>query len=149
MGLFSLFKELFMKMFIVTLMQNLNTPKCITRYWIRHYLYKSIGGLSQYILLSSNSWYTLSSSILKNEGNVSSGFLKLVYVWFLSMTVQLSLSFSLSTTVQYQLRLHERMIQSLGGIPISSSLPNFEMFACSPTLVSRFSHFISKRGCFR
>ena len=35
-------------------------------------------------------------SILKNERNVSLGFLKLVYVWFLSMTAQLSLSLCLS-----------------------------------------------------
>ena len=91
MDLFSSFKELLIMLFIVTMIQILNMLKCITRYQIRHFLYKSIGGVFQYTLWSASLWHLPSSSILKKKRNVSLVFLKLVHICFFSLTIQLFL----------------------------------------------------------
>ena len=67
------------ELLIVTKMEILkNTLKRITRHWVRDCLYKSIGGVYQYVLRSGSLWHTLSNSIPKNKRNVSLVISKLV-----------------------------------------------------------------------
>ena len=102
--------------------------------------YKKVSGVvSQYILQSGNLWQPLSSSMVKNKHIFSLVISKLMLaftLWLYNLIYPTILSTNISS---------KNNSKSMRGVTISSSLLlNFEMFADSTTLTSRFSHFISK-----
>ena len=112
MDLFSSFKENFKTLLFNSLITGLRLENRLTyqvvhchhdadfeEYFLTYHkvlnqiiLVPTYRGISQYILRSGSLRNSLSSSMLKNKRNVSLVFLKLVYICFLSMTLQLGVS---------------------------------------------------------
>ena len=114
-----------------------NTLERITRHWIRPCSHKGFGVASHYILWSGSSWYPVRGSTLRNKQYFFISNFK-INGCFLDCTTWCSQE-------SYQLNVTKNNSRSLRRVIKSSSAPNFEMFAHSPTLISRFAHFISNR----
>ena len=117
------------------------TLQRITRRWITPCSHKSIVVTLQYILWSGSLWYPVRSSMLKNKRIFSLVISALMPVF---STVQLDVAKN-----HINLNVAKKNSRTLRGVTKSSSALNFEMFAHSTTLISRFSHFICRAGGFR
>ena len=96
---------------------------------------------SQYILWPGSIWYPVRSSMLKNKRIFSLVISALMPVF---STVQLDVAKN-----HINLNVAKKNSRTLRGVTKSSSALNFEMFAHSTTLISRFSHFMCRAGGFR
>ena len=93
---------------------------------------------SQYILSSGSLWYPLKSSMLKN---------KRIFSLVLSKLTPTFLSVQLDVAENYITNRSQRInSRSLRGVIKLTSALNFGIFAHSKTLISQFTHFISKTG---
>ena len=101
---------------------------------------KVFGVASHYILWTGSSWYPVRGSTLRNKQYFFISNFK-INGCFLDFTTWCSQE-------SYQLNVTKNNSRSLRGVIKSSSATNFGMFAHSPTLISRFAHFISKTGGF-
>ena len=112
---------------------------CLLQQWWR---FRSSGDVSQYILRSESIWHPLSKTMPENKQNVSLEISRLMAAFSL-WPYNLVLPTIISTNTPTK-----NDSESLRGAPASSGLLNCGLFACSTTLLLRFSHFISKRSGF-